>query len=270
MSPCTPFQEATGQTLGQFLGTLVETRHASVVLDEGRSGQWRSTTEARYLLEELEGIHAHLSPHTQKLAGALRNFLAKRVPVDDEHEWDLSRQRDLIVRSSGTISLVYFNVTPRPMDLSEIELVYPGLLRGLLEESRLGLILGRERGEALAMTVRGPRRLCNVDDPLIRDLLDNLPDRRLVAQQLARLMTFPDCGDLVLCGRWDSRGHTIGFEPHWATHGGLGGDQNRPFVLAPDHVTWDMATITGPEQLYPLFMERYGKPAAAAHRDLSI
>ena len=87
----------------------------------------------------------------------------------------MSRQRDLIVRNSGTISLVYFNVTAQQMDLSEIELVYPGLLRGLVEQPGLGLILGREHGEAMAMTVRGPRRLCDLKDPLISDLLDNLP-----------------------------------------------------------------------------------------------
>ena len=74
MSPCTPFQERYGQTLGQVMTSLVEERHASVVVDEGHGGQWRSTTEARLLLQELESIQANLSPHTQRLAGALRNF----------------------------------------------------------------------------------------------------------------------------------------------------------------------------------------------------
>ena len=231
---------------------------------------WRSNTEAQYLLQELQSIHANLSPRTQRLAGALRSFLARRVPIDDEHEWDLSRQRDLIVRSSGTISLVYFNVTTQQMDLSEIELVYPGLLRGLVEQPGLGLILGREHGEAMAMTVRGPRRLCDLKDPLISDLLDNLPSPDVAAQQLARLMSFPSSGDLVLFGSWDSRGHTIAFEPHWATHGGLGGDQNRPFMLVPSHVPWDVTSITSPEQLYPLFMERYGAPPAAVRNGLTI
>lgn len=263
MSPCTPFQEDTGQTLGQFLSSLVEQHNASVVLDESESSQWRSTTEARYLLDELRGIHANLSPHTQKLAGALRNFILRRVPIDDEHEWDLSRQRDVVVRSSGTVALVYFNVTSRQMDLSEIELVYPGLLRGLVEAPALGLILGRERGEAMAMTVRGPRRICHLDDPLICDLLDNLPDRAVTARQLARLASFPDGGDLILLGRWDSRGRTIAFEPHRATHGGLGGDQNRPFLAMPPQVSWDIASVTSPEQLYPLFMARYGLPGRA-------
>jgi hypothetical protein len=260
MSPCTPFQEEMGQTLGQFLSSLVERHHASAVLDEGASAQWRTTSEARYLLEELKGIHANLSPHTQKLASALGNFIARRVPVDGEHEWDLSRQRDVVVRSSGTISLIYFNVTPRRMDLSEIELIYPGLLRGLVEVPAFGLILGRERGEAMAMTVRGARRICDLDDPLIRDLLDNLPDREVAAAQLAQVASYPDSGDLILLGRWDSRGHTIAFEPHWATHGGLGGDQNLPFMAVPPQVPWHVESVTDPEQLYPLFMAQYGLP----------
>lgn len=270
MSPCEPFQERYGQTLGQVLASLVEERQTTVVLDEGRSGQWRSTTEARYLLEELESIRASLSPRAQKLAGALRNFLARRVPTDDEHEWDLSRQRDLIVRNSGTISLVYFNVTAHQMDLSEIELVYPGLLRGLVEQPGLGLVLGRERGDAMAMTVRGPRRVCDLSDPLIVDLLDNLPMREVAAQQIARLISFPASGDLVLFGRWNNRGETIAFEPHWATHGGLGGDQNRPFLMVPSDVPWDVTDITSPEQLYPLFMARYAARTAADQTSLPI
>jgi hypothetical protein len=193
------------------------------------------------------------------LAAALRSFWARRLPVDGENEWDLSRQGDLIVRNSGTISLVYCHVTRHLLDMSEVELVYPGLLRGLVEHPGLGLVLGREGGEVVVMTVRGPRRLLNLQDPLVRDLLDNLPDRQMVARQLARLVTFPAAGDLVLLGRWNSQGRVIAFEPHWATHGGLGGEQNVPFMLLPPDVPWDVSTVTSPEQLYPLFMARYNQ-----------
>ena len=78
------------------------------------------------------------------------------------------------------------------------------------------------------MTVRGPRRLCDLKDPLISDLLDNLPTLRLSPNSWHGLMSFPSTGDLALFGSWDSRGHTIAFEPHWATHGGLGGDAKSP------------------------------------------
>jgi hypothetical protein len=156
------------------------------------------------------------------------------------------------------VSLVYFPLAAHQMDLSEIELVYPGLLRSLVEHPGLGLVLGRERGEAMAMTVRGPRRLLATDDPLLRDLLDNLPDPALAARQLARVACFPNSGDLLLFGRWNAAGHVIAFEPHWATHGGIGGHQNHPFLLLPPGVDWDVAGISGPEQLYPLFMAGYG------------
>ncbi len=110
------------------------------------------------------------------------------------------------------------------------------------------------------MTVRGPRHLQDVADPLIRDLLDNLPDAALAAQQLARQLSFPDSGDLVLYGAWDSQGQTIGFEDHWATHGGIGGEQNWPFLVMPPSVDWDVSAVTDPRELYPLFMARYGRP----------
>ncbi len=257
MSPCTPFRERYGETLGQFMASLAA-KDAPLALDETLSREWRASSEARYLLEELEGISANLSWRSQRLAGVLRNFVARRIPHDDEREYDLSRHRDLVLRNSGTISLVYFPLAMHQMDLSEIELAYPGLLRSLVEHPGLGLVLGRERGEAMAMTVRGPRRLLNLDDLLIRDLLDNLPDPPLAARQLARVAGFANSGDLLLFGRWNARGHAIAFEPHWATHGGIGGDQNRPFLLLPPGVDWDISAVTDPAQLYPLFMQRYG------------
>lgn len=258
MSPCTPFKERYGETLGQFMASQVA-RDAPVALDETISHEWRTSREAGYLLEELEGISAHLPWRSQRLAGVLRNFMARRIPHDDEHEYDLSRHRDLILRNSGTVALVYFPLAAHQMELSEIELAYPGLLRSLVEHPGLGLVLGRERGQAMAMTVRGPRRLLNLDDPLIRDLLHNLPEPARAARQLARVARFANSGDLLLYGRWNARGQTIAFEPHWATHGGIGGDQNWPFLLLPPGVDWDVATIGGPEELYPLFMARRGQ-----------
>lgn len=265
MSPCTPIKERFGQTLGEFLAARIHAARddaAPIVLDEAQGEDWGGGTEARLLLAELEGISAQLSPRSRRLADALTEFVARRVDNDTSDEWDLLRQRDLVVRTSGTVALVYFNVTPEPMDFSEIELVYPDLLRDLVEHPGLGLVLGRENGVAMAMTVRGPRHLQDVADPLIRDLLDNLPDAALVAEQLARQLSFPDSGDLVLYGAWDSRGQTIGFEEHWATHGGIGGDQNWPFLVLPPGVDWDVGAVTDPRALYPLFMARYGRQAA--------
>ncbi|MCS6845143.1 MAG: alkaline phosphatase family protein [Caldilineales bacterium] len=283
MSPCTPFHELYGETLGEMLARLVQRESRPPVhLDESDTGSWRAGAEAQFLLEELRSIQANLSPRGRRLAARLIRFLERRMDLPDDPEaeadaeadpgagtdadWDLSRRHELVVRSSGTLSLVYFTVTSAAMDLSEIELLYPGLLRRLVEHPGLGLVLGRERGRAMAMTLRGPRQLSPPTDPLVLDLLAHLPDPRLAAEQLARLVTFPAGGDLVLIGRWDSAGHTVAFESHWATHGGLGGDQNRPFLLLPPTVEWDVSHVRSPVELHKLFMARYGRTAGERRR----
>lgn len=262
MSPCTPFKERFGQTLGQLLVSLVAADDPSRISVSENSGSPRhSEEEARFLLAELEGLEANLSPRGQRLAAVLRDFVASRVPPESDGEWDLSRHHDLVVRNSGSLSHVYFNVTPQQMDLSEIELLYPGLLRQLVEHPGLGLVLGRENGQAMVMTIRGPRRLWPEkpsEDGLVRELLDGLSDPELAAAQLARLVCFPASGDLVILGRWDHRGHVVTFETHWATHGGLGGLQNQPFMLLPPGAPWDVSSVTDPAQLYPLFMGHRG------------
>lgn len=259
MSPCTPFQELYRQTLGETLAALVQRDSRQVAVDESGGGPWRAEVETRYLLEELESVKGNLSPRGQRLATAMVDFIARRVPAGppEEADWDLARHRDLVLRNSGTVSLVYFTVTPYQMDLSEIELLYPGLLRDLVEHPGLGLVLGRERGHPMVMTLRGPRRLCPPDDDLVRDLLDSLPDAELAARQLCRQVSFPSAGDLVLYGRWDADGHVVAFEPHWATHGGLGGEQNRPFIMVAEELPWDLDEITDPIQLHKLLVQRY-------------
>ena len=65
-------------------------------------------------------------------------------------EWDLSRRGDIAVRNSGSLSHVYFEVTPRPMNLSEVALLYPGLLEALVAHEGIGLVVGRE-GEQVVL-----------------------------------------------------------------------------------------------------------------------
>jgi len=81
---------------------------------------------------------------------AAYRFVDKRLVVDDEDmSWDLSKRGDIVVRNSGSLSHVYFNVTPRPMNLSEIALIYPELLNRLIVHEGIGLVVGREEGEAV-------------------------------------------------------------------------------------------------------------------------
>ncbi len=248
MSRATPFAARNGQTLGEFVAAHAQ---ASVLTDEPHAEPDRAGQELKFLLDELDGIESHLSRRGQRLVQALRRWLLRRAPVEPETPWDFDRGGDVIVRGSGSLAHVYFNVTPEPMDVSEIAILYGDLLDALAHHPDIGLVLGRESGRPVVVTSNG------TGDVMADRLPRGLADPEQVAADLARLVSFPHSGDLVLLGAWNAEGRIITFEDQAAAHGGIGGPQEYPFFLTPPGAPLDLSTVVNACQLYPYFMERY-------------
>ena len=219
MTPAAPFSAIdVKESLGPFVARHVR---ASVVWDEeaGAAG-WSSPVpnkpahgerwlpaEAMWLLDELDGIEAHLSRRGRRLAQALRRRLRERLPPDPALGWDLARGSDVIVRSSGSLAHIYFNVTTERMDVSEVAILYPDLVEALVRHPGIGLVLGLEANRPVIVGPRGTTAL--VSSRLPPGIAE--PDQAVA--DLTRLMSFPHSGDLVLLGRLEqhrSRGRLRG------------------------------------------------------------
>jgi hypothetical protein len=254
MTPSIPFREVTGQTLGGFVARCVS---ASVISDDadradGRRGREGFGPNSRlWLLDEMDGIEPHLSPRGRRLLHALRRRILERTPPSPDQDWDLARGSDVVVRSSGGLAHVYFNVTRERMDVSEVAILYPELLDALNDHPAIGLLLGVEGGRPVAITTHGTGLLDAARLP------PGWPEPEQVVSELARLLSFPHSGDLVLLGAWTSQGRIVTFEDQAATHGGAGGPQDYPFLITPPGVDFDLAAVTNAEQIYPFFVERY-------------
>jgi hypothetical protein len=254
MTPAVPFRTATGQSLGQLVANCVR---ASVISDEPQPGDARRdradlNPDGRlWLLDELDGIEPHLSPRGKKLVQALRRRIRERTPPSPDLGWDLARGSDVVVRSSGSLAHIYFNVTPERMDVSEVAILYPDLVDTLNDHPAIGLVLGREDGRPVAITPRGTALLG------VQQLPPGLPDPDQAVADLARLVSFPHSGDLVLLGAWNSQGKVITFEDQAATHGGMGGPQDYPFFITPPGAPLDLTKVRNAEEVYPFFAGRY-------------
>lgn len=267
MTPATPLQRIDPkQSLGQFVAERVR---ASVVWGEGDpagsndlSDGDRTEDSVRWLLDELDGIEAHLTRRGQRLAAALRRRLLKRLQRsagsgdlarsgDPDSGYDLGRESDVVVRVSGSLAHLYFNVTSERMDVSEMALLYSELLDALNSHPGIGMVLGLEAERPVIVTPRGTVTLAPERLP------PGLPEPEQTAADLARLLSFPHSGDLVLLGAWNSRGRVVTFEDQAATHGGAGGPEDYPFFLTPPDAPLDVTKITNANQLYPYFMARY-------------
>ena len=256
MTPSVPFQKKYGQTLGQFIAQQLG---EGLFMDEqwGDERQW--TTKAQFLIHELTGIEARLSRRGAALLRLVRRYIEDRVPLaTEEMPWDLTRRSDVIIRNSGSLAHVYFNVSPQPMNLSEIALIYPALLRSLIEHEGIGWVVGRESGETVIMNKGGTRTLNEEVDIQGQDPLASLPEPECTAAQLRRLASFPHSGDLILLGAWNpEKEAVICFEDQVASHGGMGGPQDYPFIMYPAEVEMDAESITNAIDLYSHFVRTY-------------
>jgi hypothetical protein len=258
MTPSVPFRRIFGQTLEDFIA-----EHTGQQVHSGereRESEGLPAARAHFLLEEIRGLEER--PHTAlsaRLLRATRQRLEEHVLAEIlEAEWDLSRRSDIAVRNSGSLSHVYLNVTPRPMDLSEVALLYPTLLDALVAHDGIGLVVGREGDEVVIAGKEGTLWIGPAHERLKgKNPLSDLSDPAWAAHQTARVARFPHAGDLILFGKWDGA-QVVSFEDQVASHGGLGGPQDWPFIAFSPEERFAPRGIENSEEVYTRLVGVYG------------
>ena len=211
------------------------------------------------MLDELQAWTERYTPRGTRVMQRAHASLNRRIPLDlEQAALDPERRSDVVVRPSGGLAHVYFNLSPQRLNLSEIVWLYPKLIARLLEHPAIGLIVGHESGQIIVMGKRGTRVLTGDADALRGDdPLRGLDDPDAVKVEIAQLAAYPHSGDLILLGAWDSNGKVVTFEEQLGTHGGIGGPQEWPFILHPAHVPPDSHALSNPRELYVHFMATY-------------
>lgn len=248
MTPSVPFRAAFGLSLEQFVAERTGQQvHAGEGEDEGLPEQ-----RARFLVEEIRGLEARRrGPIPSLLLQATRRRLEEELLAQAlEAEWDLSRRGEIAVRNSGSLSHIYFQVTPRQMDLGEIALLYPQLLPDLVGHAGIGLVAGRDGEQVVLTSERGTLWVGPEGERLQgEDPLAGYEGRDWALGQVVRLVRFPHAGDLVLLGTWDGE-QVICFEEQVSSHGGLGGPQTQPFLAYSADVPLCAGDIGNAEEVY--------------------
>ncbi len=261
-----PFSWRNGKSLGQYILAQIGTEHS---VDERVDSQVHSTEKTRYLLEELQVLEQRFSPRLRRVLAAARRYVDRRLLTDQEFDYDLERQQDVVVSPSGPLAHVYFNVTPRPLDLIEVMHLYPRLLDHLLATPGIGIVVGRAGEQTIVMgqqegtlVIEGEREIVEGPHPLA-----SFGDVAYAAAQIHRLAHFPHAGDLVVLGAVEPDGQVVTFEEQVATHGGLGGPQGRPFIAWPPECPLAPETLNDAQDLYPYFVQHYLEQTPAGEPD---
>lgn len=253
-----PFSERYGQTLGEFIRRCLG---SGLVLQEQGGDEQQSVFQAHYLLQELRAAEGRLGEPLAVIARSISRLVSERIRItEEEPSWDLGRRSDVVVRNSGSLAHVYFDVSKARLRISEISALFPDLVVTLASHPGIWLVAGVEGDDVLVFSRGGVVTLRDgqVASAEGSDPLQCLPDPEPARTELANLVRYPHSGDLVLLGRYDPQTETvICFEDQWASHGGLGGPQDYPFLVYPAHLSWDLSEVTNARQIYAYFARTY-------------
>jgi len=246
-----------GQSLGvpfrqQFGRTLEE--HVAVLIGDG---SYHGSTDHSEYDDGLVRLAYHVLG--RRGGSALGGLLARRPGTNHHRASRIFDSRgaplrspadvqiaDAVVCASGNLGLIYLTALPGRAEEAAIERRYPGLIAGLVNHPGIDVVVvGSDRG-LVAIGDTGTRYLDEGrvigDDPLA-------PYGPLAADGLRRIAGFEAGGDLIVIGHVDPvTSEVVSFEELVGSHGGLGGEQERPFLAAPP--SWprlDPCPIGSPE-----------------------
>lgn len=256
-TPSVPFSWRSGVSLGRFIKDRLG---ASLSVDEVPTSEVSSTEKARFVLDELTGIGQRLSPRLRRVFVLTRRYVSRRLLGGQQLEYNMERRDDIVVRASGPLAHVYFNVSRRPLDLIEVMLPYSALLDSLLDADGVGAVVGRAGQRTVVLGAGGGMVIIQASGARVIEgpnPLDPFGDVDYVSGQLHRLVHFPHAGDLVIMGAVEGDGTVVTFEKQVATHGGVGGSQMAPFVAWPPNCPLAPESLNDANDLYPYFVEHY-------------
>jgi uncharacterized membrane protein YvlD (DUF360 family) len=239
------FEQRYGQTLDDLVNSLAAAPVAAPVLaEEGWNNVNGLLTSAAEEPSTLGRIVARATRNrTTDGEVVIGPETARQVaPADDQ----------VIVLASGNLGLVSFTDLPGRATRQRIDDAHPGLVDGLRRHPGIGFVLVRD--EDLGDVVLGPNGVHHLDDGRIDGDDPLSPFGPNAAEHLRRTSGFDNCPDLLVNSFYDpTADEGAAFEPLIGFHGGLGGGQSRPFVLAPATLTQPTAPLVGARSIHELF-----------------
>ncbi|MFB6806303.1 phage holin family protein [Streptomyces sp. NPDC056387] len=215
--------QSPGETfLGRYGLTLRDLVRAGCGLPVSRrAGRTRSGAEARAAV--LAALHR---------------------PVEEGVEAHPGRGPDPVVLASGNLGLISFPDLPGRASRERIERAHPALLATLANHPGIGFLL--VDGQVL-----GPGgAVARLDEPgAAEELLARYGPG--AAQAVRRTDSFPHAADVMVNSAYDPRtGSVHAFEEQIGSHGGLGGEQGRPFLMWPAELSEPDGDLVGAEAVH--------------------
>jgi uncharacterized membrane protein YvlD (DUF360 family) len=252
--------------------TKVASRHYNLVILSDHGQSRGATFKQRYglTLEDLvrEHVPANLTLHSEFDSNLDHFGQATTYPFEQgiertkralhvkQHE-SKEEKAHVIVLASGNLGLVYFTQWKERLTFEMLEKTCPGLISGLAQHEGVGFVMvNSKQNGPMAIGGKGTYYL-NTDriegeNPL-KPFGPNAP------AHLRRYNGFMYAPDILVNSFYDSeKDEVAAFEEKIGSHGGLGGNQTKPFILFPSY--WNLGKhIVGAENLHRAFKKQLEK-----------
>lgn len=159
-----------------------------------------------------------------------------------------AKDSELIVLGSGNMGLIYLTQWSERLNYEEIVMLFPDLIPGLVKHSGIGFILVNSIADG-GMVI-GQNGIYYLDSDIIvgENPLEEFGIN--AAKHLKRQNSFRNMPDILVNSFYDAKFDEVcAFEELIGSHGGLGGDQSKPFILYPSEWS-DPGDLVGAESIY--------------------
>lgn len=179
-----------------------------------------------------------------------------RSHESEEQSTKKAENSELIVLGSGNLGLIYLTQWKERLNYEEIVMLFPDLIPGLVKHSGIGFIMVNSlTNGGMVIGQNGIYYLENdkiVGTNPLKDFGKN------AALHLKRENTFENMPDILVNSFYDAeRDEVCAFEELIGSHGGLGGNQTKPFILYPS--SWeDPGELIGSESIYKFLKKEIG------------
>lgn len=249
------FKQRYGLSLEELVRDLISSKHEVELIHSEEAG-WSNVSifltdllrdvipgSEQFLARQIRRFTEQRMVFDQVVMGPYREFLQKFGPSSEPSK------ADIVVLASGNLGLIYFKNWGHRLTLEQMNKEFPNLIAKLSGHEGIGFVLVHsEQHGPMAISATGTHFLAQMRiegvDPLLH-FGSNAP------AHLLRTNSFPHVADIMVNSLYEPENEEVAaFEELVGSHGGLGGNQSRPFVLFP--AEWDLPTepIVGASQLH--------------------
>jgi hypothetical protein len=169
-----------------------------------------------------------------------------------------SEDAQVIVLASGNLGLIYLTEHERRLSFEQIKTLYSDLIPGLAQHEGIGFIM--VRSDEHGPMVIGSEGVHYMADGSLEGEDPLKAFGTSVVQHLIRTNSFQYSPDILVNSTYyHATGEVAAFEELVGSHGGVGGEQSRPFILHPSEWKLGSEEIVGAEHLHKALKKELGR-----------